>query len=485
MMKRSIPILLLVGALALGILVVPGRAAAAAPANDNFTDALVIPAIPFADALTIDEATSETNEPNACGAPVQTVWYVFTSAADQTLHLTTNAAFYDFAVVWAQTSAGVGGLSYVACHSPWDDSVTFDVRADQTYYIQAGSSFFWSSGDFGISLTRVPPPSNDDFLNASVINALPYTSSLENLSATIQAGEPVPSCGYGGQPPVGSIWYRYTPAADGWLSASTVGSSPITVFAAYTGSSLDGLVEKGCRPGGANLLTLTVRGGETYYFYVGSLFGAKGAITFNLGMAPDPVAGFAFRPSDPSTFDTIEFIDVSDDPGQIGLKTPLWSFGDGTTTNASSTTHRYLQDGDYQVALTVTTLDGRTNKQTQTVGVHTHDIAILSFATPDKAQTGKASTIEVGVGNTRYPETVQVDLYRSTPNGFQQVGTLTNAVKVMGKKKSVPFTFSYVFTNDDLSMGKVSFQAVATIQGNRDALPSDNSAISLPTRVNR
>ena len=32
-------------------------------------------------------------------------------------------------------------------------------------------------------------------------------------------------------------------------------------------------------------------------------------------------------------------------------------------------------------------------------------------------------------------------------------------------------------------LGKVNFQAVATIQGARDAIPTDDTVISLPTKV--
>jgi hypothetical protein len=74
---------------------------------------------------------------------------------------------------------------------------------------------------------------------------------------------------------------------------------------------------------------------------------------------------------------------------------------------------------------------------------------------------------------------------KSIPGGFEPVGTLTLFVPVRETGRAVSFSFSYTFTPDDASIGKVTFKAVATIVGARDALPADNEAIASPTKVNR
>ena len=53
-----------------------------------------------------------------------------------------------------------------------------------------------------------------------------------------------------------------------------------------------------------------------------------------------------------------------------------------------------------------------------------------------------------------------------------------------GANRTTSFVFNYTFTADDKALGKVNFQAVATIQGARDAVLADNTFISLPTKVN-
>jgi hypothetical protein len=49
--------------------------------------------------------------------------------------------------------------------------------------------------------------------------------------------------------------------------------------------------------------------------------------------------------------------------------------------------------------------------------------------------------------------------------------------------RTTDFKFSYTFTSTDASLGKVTFKAVASLIGARDALPADNEAVALPTKV--
>jgi hypothetical protein len=117
------------------------------------------------------------------------------------------------------------------------------------------------------------------------------------------------------------------------------------------------------------------------------------------------------------------------------------------------------------------------------VPVRTHDVAITKFTVPKSAHAGQTREITVGIRNQRYPDTVQVQLSKSTPTGFQTVGTLNQLIPVRNGNNTTPVTFSYTFTNEDAVVGKVTFQAVVTILGARDALSADNTAISAPTRV--
>jgi hypothetical protein len=89
------------------------------------------------------------------------------------------------------------------------------------------------------------------------------------------------------------------------------------------------------------------------------------------------------------------------------------------------------------------------------------------------------------VNSRRYPETVEILLFKSVPGGHQQVGSLTQSVPVRPSSRTTDFNFSYTFTGADAQMGKVTFRAVANVIGARDALPADNEAIASPAKVSR
>jgi hypothetical protein len=253
-------------------------------------------------------------------------------------------------------------------------------------------------------------------------------------------------------------------------------------MAAYTGNSLNSLTEIACRAYGGSM-TFHAVAGVTVYLQLGSLYGDGGSLDFSLDVTPPPVAYFYYFPSDPSTFDTIQFYDNSYDPGYIGFQSYSWDFGDGSTATGYNPNHRFVADGDYHVKLTVTTYDGRTGAVTNLVTVRTHDVAITKFTVPQSAKVEQTRQITVSIRNSRYPENTTVVLYVSTPSGYNQVGTLTQYVPVRPSNRTTDFNFSYTFTNDDSKIGKVTFKAVATLNGARDALPADNEAISLPTKV--
>jgi hypothetical protein len=87
----------------------------------------------------------------------------------------------------------------------------------------------------------------------------------------------------------------------------------------------------------------------------------------------------------------------------------------------------------------------------------------------------------VDVTSSRYAENVSVQLLRSIPGGFEPVGSSVQLVAV--RKQATSFVFSYTFRPEDAALGKVTFKAVAAINGARDALPADNEVVALPTKV--
>lgn len=114
------------------------------------------------------------------------------------------------------------------------------------------------------------PPVNDSFA-AAIGLALPSNVVGNTILASIEAGEPLPSCGAIGK----TLWYRIVPAESGILAASMGGSLFDTRIALYSGSSLAGLVDVDCDDNsgldGASLLTADVTAGQAYYLQVGGV----------------------------------------------------------------------------------------------------------------------------------------------------------------------------------------------------------------------
>ena len=467
---------LALAALAAAALLIPATASAAPPTNDDFANATVIDpsSLPFSGSVNVTDATSESGEPGCTGPPdSRSVWYDYTPVADQLLRL--RATGESSTTLSVYTGSSVASLSGVSGCWYFGSPILVNAKAGTTYHIRVAAFPFDPGGVLTLDVENVPAPSNDDFANATAISSLPFSDSVDTAGASVEADEPSPSC-FGADH---TIWYAFTPAASGSYTASSNAS-----LAAYTGSSLGALSEVGCRYYGGPL-TFHVQAGTTYYLQESD---SGGLLQFGLDVAANPVASFGYYPGDPSVFDSVGFYDQSYDPGGNSFSSEVWHFGDGATASnpGCCPTHEYAKDGDYTVELDVTTTDGRTASTQQVIHVRTHDVSIAKVTVPQTASVGQTRGISVGLTNSRYPETVQVQLLKSVAGGgWQQVGALTQYVPVRGANRTTSFTFNYTFAPEDAALGKVSFQAVATVQGARDAFLADNTFISLPTKVTK
>jgi PKD repeat protein len=468
----------LVAAITIGGLVAAGATVpvfAAVPSNDNYANANLIAAVPFDTTVNLSEATVEQDEPMPCSYQItQSVWFTFTPASSGAFKATVPQ-FNASLALYEVDGPAITDLSQVACDifdSP--AAVAAKVTPGKTYALQVGLTYGGASS-WPLHVDVVPPPPNDNFADATPISAAPFADSADMALASTEPGEPT-DCSYGSP----SVWWAFTPAVSGSYTAgmSGDGSGGLGV---WQGSSLQSLNLLSC----GNGITIHAVAGQTY-FYQAALqpFGGNTILSFGLDVTPPPVANFGYYPSDPSTFDTVQFFDNSYDPANAGW-TALWTFGDGTTSTDHDPTHLFTADGNYSVELQITTNDGRTATTNQVVTVGTHDVAITRFTVPTSAKAGQTRSLTVGLNSHRYKETVQVDLYRSSPGGFEWIGSQTVTVFVRPANRTTDVAFNYTFTSDDARIGKVSFKAVATIVGARDVLPADNEATSAPVKVAR
>jgi PKD repeat protein len=87
-----------------------------------------------------------------------------------------------------------------------------------------------------------------------------------------------------------------------------------------------------------------------------------------------PTARFAVSLVRPSTGDTVQLFDRSEDPLCVGIAWRAWDFGDGATSVGLAPSHRYALPGDYEVTLTLATFDGRVGRETQRVSVSERNV---------------------------------------------------------------------------------------------------------------
>ena len=322
----------------------------------------------------------------------------------------------------------------------------------------------------------IPTLPNDNFGRAQRVNSLPFAAPSDLTNATLQGGEPLPTCA--DRSFTKTIWFVYTPTANGAVIAALEGWNQ-QVLAVYTGGTLRDLSQAAClRAWGST--PITVQAGVTYYFQVGDNYGYGGPITFRLNAAPPPQPYFYTSIYEPSIFDMVYFNANANDPLNMPITNFNWNFGNGSRATGQSTSHQYTVDGDYPVRLTARTSDGRVGSTTQTLMVRTRDVYITRLVRPRTAVTGETKRIIVTLGNQRYPQNVRVELLRSVPGGYTQLGTSTQFVDI---NRTTDFYFSHTFTAADAQIGKVTFKAIATIVDGRDALPADNEFISLPVIV--
>jgi PKD repeat protein len=182
--------------------------------------------------------------------------------------------------------------------------------------------------------------------------------------------------------------------------------------------------------------------------------------TVTVDVMAKPVASFTYAPTNPTTADTIQFIDQSYDPDG-NITAWHWDFGDGTTSNAQNPTHRYSQAGTYTVTLTVTDNDGNTNSTSKTIivrqasttttttttrhyygggGLGAGGGGYVIYQTPKPTATVTA-TVTTTATQTQ-TVTIQIPTTKTTPTPTQipTETTVTTAVTTTAKKPIPGFT---------------------------------------------
>lgn len=120
---------------------------------------------------------------------------------------------------------------------------------------------------------------------ARSITALPYTNTVMTNVATTDASDPYPACGGGSR--LHSVWYRFTAATTGTVTANTFGSNYDTILSVYTGSCGALVpVASGCNDDAngtvQSQVSFSTTAGTTYFVMVTAYSGTGGSLVLNL-----------------------------------------------------------------------------------------------------------------------------------------------------------------------------------------------------------
>lgn len=359
--------LLSAGALTVAVvgasLTVATPAVAAPPTNDDFLAALPL-AVGVPHAVDNSEASLQASEPApTCAGINNSVWYTFTPAASGRFQIDTIETFGAVdTVVAVHEGSALDGLTEVACDDEMgglsaSKVVTPTLTGGTTYRIQVAS---WtpdhagtpsSTGPITTKVTAWPPPApdNDDFAAAEALT-LGVSATADNTIATLQAGEPTPTCAVrDGSAAKNSVWYTFTPAESGTYRIDTL-DSPVpvdTVVAVYEGSALDALTQVACDNDGGDWtvgtsdLTIPLAGASTYRIQVSSWTESPdlpatftGPITTKVTtptlLPPPPNDDFAAaRSLGAGASDTVDNLGATMQPGEphptcVGVNNTVW-----------------------------------------------------------------------------------------------------------------------------------------------------------------
>ena len=283
---------------------------AAAPENDDFENAEVLPAIVArqgagaAFEATNVNATVEAGEPAHAGqAARSSVWWNWTPLASGLADIRTSGSNFD-TVLAVYAGDALSGLSPIAANDDLhpdtlQSGVTFEAVAGVTYRI-AVDGFEGGSGLIALTLTQAAvAPANDAFSQARDLgNRITVSDSAITVGATAQAGEPA----HAGQTVAASLWWKWRAPAHGSVVVDTTESGFDTVLAVYSGDAVSALAPVASNDDeSAEVRTSRVIfnaiGGTVYFIAVDGRAGAVGAAALNLAFTvapPEPPANDGF-----------------------------------------------------------------------------------------------------------------------------------------------------------------------------------------------
>jgi gliding motility-associated-like protein len=132
-----------------------------------------------------------------------------------------------------------------------------------------------------------------------------------------------------------------------------------------------------------------------------SAMGCRDSITKTITIFPRPVANFSFRNTCQDT--AVKFTDGSSVAAGNTIRSFFWNFGDGTTSNTQSPSHKYAAAGTYTVTLTVVSNNGCASTKVQNITVwELPEPNYVASPVCENSVMNFVNTSSIGVGTMTY-----------------------------------------------------------------------------------
>jgi hypothetical protein len=245
-----------------------------APGQDNFGTARLI-TMPFRVRELNTNATLQPNEVQpSCAYVGSTLWWRFKPASTMLIESDTFESDTD-TVLAIYEGSSLKTLTEDFCDNDaisgatqTQSNVSFYARAGHLYYFQVGG-YHGSTGKIGFRVHRPAAIANDKFANANEFIGPQALKSGNTNRATLQPGEPLPSCA--GAETGATVWYKHTATDFEFLSVDPVGIDFNGAIAVWQGSSLGTLTELQCALTQSGSVFIHLDPGDTVYVSLGGV----------------------------------------------------------------------------------------------------------------------------------------------------------------------------------------------------------------------
>ncbi|MBU6399877.1 MAG: hypothetical protein KGS61_06125 [Verrucomicrobia bacterium] len=268
----------------------------ASPVNDDFANRTPLTGTNIHLTEANAAATAEPGEPVHHNPGGSSVWWSWTAPVTGQLNVTTAGSDFD-TLLGIYTGAVLTNLTTIANDDTGtaNENLTIHALAGTPYAI-AVDGYYGATGIVTLNLAFVPCPVNDDFTNRIALSGTSATLTGSNIAATREPGEPDHAGKSGGK----SVWWSWTPVANGPTRISTLGSTFDTLLAVYTGPVLSNLTAVASDDSTlGDTASFRASASVTYHIAVDGYQGGEGVFPLRLRQSVStPLATSAFTQDD-------------------------------------------------------------------------------------------------------------------------------------------------------------------------------------------